>query len=120
MHRQLNLQRPLLLAGLLLASVLRAQAVPLPHWTRQLEPTSSPVANLKLQQGTLEITLKEGRVARILEQGRPVGFYFTGQGEFQHLDTDKIGLATMAYNVERNTKLRPTRTSDSLHLQEEV
>ncbi|MDE3246609.1 MAG: hypothetical protein KGN80_11015, partial [Acidobacteriota bacterium] len=107
-----------LLLALGFTALLGAQPASLPFPKLGLESSSIPVHTRDFVSGNLVLSLQEGQLARILNQGRPVGFYYKGKGWFRYTSRDRMEFASFSHNLDKNANLKPVVTDKSATLQE--
>ena len=102
------------LAVVLALSMLPGRAAGIPEVQRNLAPrveaASTPVAGAVLTVGHATFTFKEGSAAVFKAGGEPAGIYFKGRGTLQYLSADADEWPVMAYNLAKNSTLKPART----------
>lgn len=88
--------------------------------SRSLEAATGRVSDMGLLLGDLQLQLQlvQGQGTRIVESGRPVGVYFRGKGMFSYITKDRAEVGAMAFNVEQNSSLSPTKLPSSTHVEE--
>ncbi len=81
-----------------------------------LEATSSRVQNLRVVAGHAEFLLQEGSAARIQRDGRAVGIYFKGQGQFRYRTEDKVEFPRSRYNASKVGNLHWAEPDQAMEL----